>query len=340
MGSGIKSRTKNLPIAEFVSRTDGQCPQRNRILGEHFTRFAVSTQIYTNPELREHRSDPTVLHQFREDALSKLALANDNCNDKGGEIKLVTSNDDLPAHIGRALRQWKQSAPSLIEQLSSHPTGAERRQQAIVEINYALIGWYLQRFGMQNALAFIDWLGVPVLADDAQFPSPLRKPHDAETLKKLDRLVDGYDYVEQKLQYKFTDRSYLLQSFTHETFTTNNLTPTYHGLDFIGDAVANYALTRHLFQTNARCSASELDDILNLLRSNASFSTVHVRNGFHKYLRHVSAPLRDELNHFESFLRLNKFRPAEDVSISTCLGVNFLPKNLFTFNSRLLPFNF
>lgn len=239
---------------------------------------------------------------------------------------MVTSNDDLPTHIGRALRQWKESAPSLIEQLSSHRTGAERRQQTIVDLNYALIGWYLQRFGMQNALAFIDWLGVPVLVDDAAFPSPLRKPHDAETLKKLDRLVDGYDYVEQKLQYKFIDRSYLLQSFTHETFTTNDLTPTYVGLDFIGDAVANYALTRHLFQTNARCSANELDDILNLLKSNASFGTVHVRNGFHKYLRHVSAPLRGELNHFEAFLRLNKFRPVEDVSISAFMIVTFCPK--------------
>lgn len=186
-------------------------------------------------------------------------------------------------------------------------------------INYSLIGWYLQTYGMQNALAFIQWLGLPLFSnsDDfrwAQPKSPLRTERNRDTQSKLNGFLDGYDNFEQKLSYKFQDKTYLLQSVTHESFTSNDLTPSYKGLDFVGDAVLNYAIVRHLFRHPANLSAYQLRSISSLLYCNSSLATVSMRNGFHKYLRYTEPSIRDNINSFEAFLRRNKFKPVNDVS--------------------------
>lgn len=47
----------------------------------------------------------------------------------------------------------------------------------------------------------------------------------------------GYDEFEQILNYKFNDRSYLLQAMTHASYSPNRVTDCYQRLEFLGDAV-------------------------------------------------------------------------------------------------------
>lgn len=189
-------------------------------------------------------------------------------------------------------------------------------------INYSLIGWYLQTYGMQNALAFIDWLGVPLVSDAGTYSwpqptSPLLVDNDAGTQRKLSEMLDGYDVLEAKLHYEFQDKAYLLQSVSHESFTRNDLTPSYHGLDFVGDAIANYAIIRHLFRQSQFLNANDLQNVCTLLHSNSSFATVSVRNEFHKFLRYTNPEIRDNINSFVAFLRGNRCKPVNDVTFFT-----------------------
>ena len=55
--------------------------------------------------------------------------------------------------------------------------------------------------------------------------------------EELQRLLDGYDVFERRIGYKFRDRSYLLQSLTHASYSPNRLTDCYQRLEFLGDAV-------------------------------------------------------------------------------------------------------
>jgi endoribonuclease Dicer len=54
---------------------------------------------------------------------------------------------------------------------------------------------------------------------------------------ELSRLLDGYHVFEERIGYKFRDRSYLLQSLTHASYSPNRLTDCYQRLEFLGDAV-------------------------------------------------------------------------------------------------------
>lgn len=330
----IRSTVKRLPIADFIQPTKNQCPEKNHILGDAFTKFAVCVNIYTNPELNPNvRCNPRTLHQIKCDALSNLNLA--NCSDKGA-IKLRTPNDTLPENITNVLEQWKTSAPTIVDQIIGDKSQA-KRDQMIVDYNYSLIGWYLQKYGMKNTLHFIDWLGVPVLpkSGDETWPSlnlSLRSLDNAEAQQKMARLLDGYEYIEQKLDYTFADKTYLLQPFTHETFEANDLTSNYRGMDSVGDAITNYAITRHMFKVQRNLSADSLRGICSILQSNANLGLISMRNKFHKYLRYVNAGLHKDITFFEAYLRRNKFQPVDDVRESfIIIFCTLLDTGLFIF---------
>lgn len=202
---------------------------------------------------------------------------------------------------------------------NTHEKSDESITETVREINYSLIGWYLQTYGMQNAFAFIEWLGIPLFSnpDNPKWSPPkssLPEEFNAETQRKLNHLLDGYESLELKVNYNFRNKALLLQSVSHESFASNDITGDYRGLDFMGDAILNYAIVRHLFRHPVHLDADELSDLSSLLYCNSSIATVAIRNDLHKYLRYTTPELRDNINSFVAFLRRNKFKPVDDVS--------------------------
>lgn len=203
----------------------------------------------------------------------------------------------------------------------AEPTEIEIRER-IISFNFAVIGWYLQKYGMLNAFEFIQWLGIPIRTNEddsmpnffAKPKSPLKHPDSDECHQKLNKLVDGYDAIEQVLRYNFRDKSYLLQSFSHESFTTNDICSHYKSLDFTGDAILNYILVRHLFRDPRNFSANQLESLVQLLISNSNFAVVSVRHQLHKYLRYTLPSLRDDITSFVTFIQRNRCKPIDDVS--------------------------
>ena len=49
--------------------------------------------------------------------------------------------------------------------------------------------------------------------------------------------LQGYDKFEEAIGYTFRDKSYLLQAFTHASYSANTLTDCYQRLEFLGDAI-------------------------------------------------------------------------------------------------------
>lgn len=306
----IKTHQQHLPIAELVCPLKDQCADKNRILGKSFTRFVRCMNIYTNPKLlHEDRCHPAALRELYSWELASTKSSN---NDR---IELITTEQELPNDVIQSLERWKVSAPEIITKLSTDTTDPT---EMVRNLNYALIGGYLQKYGMKNTLGLMDWLGVVELPASGEIwpkmESPIRRTHDAELQKKLARLIDGYEYIEQKLQYDFADKAYLLQSFSHETFATNDLTPTCRGPAWIGSAIANYAITRFLFKEKLTLDAEHLADAINLLDSNTNYGVVSMRNDFHKYVRHMDARVNKQINCFDRYVRRKDFEPINDVS--------------------------
>ena len=118
----------------------------------------------------------------------------------------------------------------------------------------ALIGAYLIACGPRGALLFMTWLGIAVLPDRegggppgvlAAPPSPLlRVPSITQPERQLHFLLDGFSKFEHMIGYVWRDKCYLLQAFSHASFYTNRLTDCYQRLEFLGDAVLDYLITR------------------------------------------------------------------------------------------------
>lgn len=215
--------------------------------------------------------------------------------------------------------------------------------KSIADCVEALIGAYLIECGPRGALLFMAWLGVRVLpyklqpaGNDAEqrlpgttkpnaagmvtvygkWPTP-RSPllHFAPNANiELEHLLRGFDEFETSLGYKFRDRSYLLQAMTHASYTPNRLTDCYQRLEFLGDAVLDYLITRHLYEDPRQHSPGALTDLRSALVNNTIFASLAVRHGFHKYFRHLSPGLNDVIDRFVRIQQENGHSISEEVS--------------------------
>lgn len=220
--------------------------------------------------------------------------------------------------------------------------------KSIADCVEALIGAYLTASGSRAALLFMQWLGLRVvpeqLPDDQDNhsqttwrwlgapPSPLIcKPPSYEdealntspeassehlrdqALAELDRLyyANNLDIFERDTQYKFKDRAYLVQAFTHNSYYENHVTGCHQRLEFLGDALLDYLITRYLFE-DPRChSPGTLTDLRSALVNNTFFASLAVKYKFHKYLQYVS----DDLFHvIDGFVKKFRFDSQDTIT--------------------------
>ncbi|XP_066967294.1 endoribonuclease Dcr-1-like [Macrobrachium rosenbergii] len=221
--------------------------------------------------------------------------------------------------------------------------------KSIADCVEALIGAYLTTCGPRGALLFMSWLGIKVLPykiekgsaseeiiyghlDPPQ--SPLHHCPVVETEKQLELLLSGYKVFEEKIGYHFRDRSYLLQAFTHASYYKNRLTDCYQRLEFLGDAVLDYLITRHLYEDKRQHSPGALTDLRSALVNNTIFASLAVKYDYHKYFRHFSPGLdrvvRDfvkmqeenghKINEEYYFMEEDECEAAEDIEVPKALG--------------------
>ena len=122
---------------------------------------------------------------------------------------------------------------------------------------------YLSYVNFIGALLLMTWMGLTVLPETRILVSPPSPMMDAQTedMMQLDRLLSGFDNFEEIIGYRFNDRSYLLQAFSHASYYPNRLTDCYQRLEFLGDAVLDYLITRHLFEDKRQHSPGTLTDL-------------------------------------------------------------------------------
>lgn len=53
----------------------------------------------------------------------------------------------------------------------------------------------------------------------------------------VEQIFPDYEALEKLVGYRFRDKAFILQAFTHPSFTSNALTDCYQRLEFVGDAV-------------------------------------------------------------------------------------------------------
>ncbi|RNA31321.1 endoribonuclease Dicer [Brachionus plicatilis] len=177
--------------------------------------------------------------------------------------------------------------------------------KSIADCVESIIGAYLIRSGPYAALQVMSWFGLEVLprakCEDGsevlinlpQVPLP-----QIDEPAKLDDLLFGLESFEACIGYKFKEPAYLLQAFTHSSYTYNTITDCYQRLEFLGDAILDYVITRHLYEDKKRHSPGELTDLRSALVNNNIFAYLAVKYEFYKYFKYSSPVLFTIIDNF------------------------------------------
>lgn len=157
---------------------------------------------------------------------------------------------------------------------------------------------------------------IPPFSDDRADPSITAiNSEELRTIaiKELDRLyfANNLDKFEKDINYTFKDKAYLVQAFTHNSFYENHVTDCHQRLEFLGDALLDYLITRYLFE-DPRChSPGTLTDLRSALVNNTFFASLAVKYKFHKYLKYIS----DELfNVIDGFVKKFRFDSKDTIT--------------------------
>lgn len=210
--------------------------------------------------------------------------------------------------------------------------------KAIADCVEAIIGAYLITSGPHAALQVMSWFGLEVLPrvrcdDDNKtshqvlVPLPsIQQPPSITDETKLSELMVGFDQFEATIGYKFRHPIYLVQAFTHASYTNNTITDCYQRLEFLGDAILDYVITRYLFECRQyRLSPGELTDLRSSLVNNNIFAYLAVKFDFYKYFKYTSPQIFSIVDSFvqNQKRRCDEFDLEEDVGVILC----FLLKN-------------
>lgn len=201
--------------------------------------------------------------------------------------------------------------------------------KAIADCVEAIIGAYLITSGPHAALQVMSWFGLEVLprvrCDDnndksshqvlVALPS-VQQPSIIDE-RKLAELMVGLEQFEATIGYKFRHPIYLVQAFTHASYTDNTITDCYQRLEFLGDAILDYMITRFLFEYRGnRLSPGELTDLRSSLVNNNIFAYLAVKFDFYKYFKYTSPQIFSIVDSFvqNQKCRCDEFDLDEDVS--------------------------
>ncbi|XP_010556639.1 PREDICTED: endoribonuclease Dicer homolog 1 isoform X2 [Tarenaya hassleriana] len=175
--------------------------------------------------------------------------------------------------------------------LSSYRVLSSKTLADVVE---ALIGVYYVEGGKHAANHLMKWIGIHVEADPTEIEGTVKAANVPESvLKSVDFIA-----IERALNYKFTEKGLLVEALTHASRPSSGVS-CYQRLEFVGDAVLDHLITRHLFFTYTSLPPGRLTDLRAAAVNNENFARVAVKHKLHLYLRHGSTALERQIRDFE-----------------------------------------
>ncbi|XP_057844127.2 endoribonuclease Dicer homolog 3a isoform X2 [Cryptomeria japonica] len=158
----------------------------------------------------------------------------------------------------------------------------------------ALIGSYLVGGGLSAALEFMSWLNIPVAYESGLVTMAFE--HSSVHPSILSSI--NIHMLESQLGYVFHNKALLVEAITHASQEDSEGGCCYQRLEFLGDSVLDFLITRHLFREHPDLTPGVLTDLRSAAVNNESFAYVAVKYNLHQYLRHGSAVLLGQITRF------------------------------------------
>lgn len=176
--------------------------------------------------------------------------------------------------------------------------------KTLADVVEALIGVYYVEGGKNAANHLMKWIGIQIESDPEEVDATLNPARVPESiLKSID-----FDTLERALKIKFNDRGLLVEAITHASRPSSGVS-CYQRLEFVGDAVLDHLITRHLFFTYTDLPPGRLTDLRAAAVNNENFARVAVNHKLHVHLRHGSSALEKQIRDFVKEVREELSKP-------------------------------
>ena len=271
-----------LEACTLASTGEGFDMARMETIGDSFLKLAVSVYVFGQTSSGAWSGEG---HMSR---MRAKQISNANLHVLGKERNVGSL---ISAYMFELKDNWQ---PPCAEMMDSLKGGINRRvQQCVSDKNVAdcveaLIGAYLTVSGAKSANKLLEWFALDIVPDhhatfnhDNGFPilaTPTIRYYDYEMQVRLSKLRRFEDSV----GYYFQNKLLLLDAFSR----TSNC---YQRLEFLGDSVLDYLVTRYYYEINASYTPADLTDLRSATVNNATFAAIAVRNNFHEYFTHHDA---------------------------------------------------
>lgn len=165
----------------------------------------------------------------------------------------------------------------------------------------SLVGVYLESMGPIGATKLLQWFGVlpkQMKIEKILYGQPLSAKIGTGNMDVHMRWANS---IQETLGYTFKDQSFLLQAFTHPSYTPNTITTSYDRLEFLGDAVIDFLITVYIYENCGELSPGALTDLRSALVNNITFACLTVRYGLHRALMAYAPCLSETIERFVKF---------------------------------------
>ncbi|CAH8391700.1 unnamed protein product [Eruca vesicaria subsp. sativa] len=155
----------------------------------------------------------------------------------------------------------------------------------------ALIGAYYISGGLTAALRMMKWLGLDVGFDRELVNEAINRVSLRCYIPKDDELTELETKIRREFSSKFLLKEAITHSSVHESYS-------YERLEFLGDSVLDFLITRHLFNTYEKTGPGEMTDLRSACVNNENFAQVAVKNNLHTHLQRCSTVLETQIREY------------------------------------------
>ncbi|XP_061359208.1 endoribonuclease Dicer homolog 1 isoform X1 [Gastrolobium bilobum] len=318
----IKYPVQSLKILEALTAASCQetfCYERAELLGDAYLKWVVSRFLFLKypqkhegqlTRMRQQMVSNMVLFQY---ALSKglqSYIQADRFAPSRWAAPGVLPVFDEDTKDGESSLFDQEQSISKTERMECHTDGYQDEMEdgelesdsssyrvlsskTLADVVEALIGIYYVQGGKIAANHLMKWVGIQIEFDPDEMECT-RRPFNVPD--SILRSVD-FDVLEGALNIKFKDRGLLVESITHASRPSSGVS-CYQRLEFVGDAVLDHLITRHLFFTYTDLPPGRLTDLRAAAVNNENFARVAVKHNLHVHLRHGSSALEKQIKEF------------------------------------------
>ncbi|KAH6756960.1 dicer-like 1 [Perilla frutescens var. hirtella] len=176
--------------------------------------------------------------------------------------------------------------------------------KTLADVVEALIGVYYVEGGKNAANHLMRWIGIDIDFDLKEINYSIKPSSVPENIL---RTID-FDTLERSLNINFSDRGLLVEAITHASRPSSGVS-CYQRLEFVGDAVLDHLITRHLFFTYTDLPPGRLTDLRAAAVNNENFARVAVKHNLHVHLRHGSSALEKQIREFVKEVQIELSKP-------------------------------